>query len=126
MARLENKKILIVEDDLLLSKMLAKKLVEESAAIDHATDGEMAISMLKVNKYDLVLLDLLLPKVDGYAVMTTMNADEKSKGTPVIVLSNLGQKNDVEKGIALGAKKFLVKAILSLDEVVDAAVEVLK
>ncbi len=126
MARLDSKKILIVEDDLLLSKMLAKKLVEENAAIDHATDGEMAMDMIKANKYDLILLDLLLPKMDGYAVMTGMNADEKSKGTPVIILSNLGQKNDVEKGIALGAKKFLVKAILSLDEVVDAAVEVLK
>jgi DNA-binding response OmpR family regulator len=126
MARLDNKNILIVEDDALLSTLLSKKLIEENAVMEHAADGEAALAMIKAKRYDLIILDLLLPKVDGYAVLSALNVDPVSKGTPVIVLSNLGQKSDVEKGIALGVKKFLVKAVLSLDEVVDATAEVLK
>ena len=68
----------------------------------------------------------MLPKIGGFEVMEAINADEKTKGTPVIILSNLGQKNDIEKGVSLGAKKFLVKAILSLDEIVDSAAEIVK
>lgn len=126
MSNLNGKNILIVEDDTLLSELLAKKFFEEKVMVDHASDGEMAISMINAKKYDLVLLDLLLPKVDGYAVMKNLNESQMSKGTPVIVFSNLGQKADVEKGMALGVKKFLVKAILSLDEVVEAVEDVFK
>ncbi len=125
MAKLENKKILLVEDDVLLSQMLAQKIAEEKGALDHAADGEQAIDMLKKNQYDIVICDLLLPKVDGFQVIDTMNKDASMKKAPVIILSNLGQKKDVDRGMALGVKKFLVKAILSLDDVVDAASEVL-
>jgi CheY-like chemotaxis protein len=125
MARLENKKILLVEDDVLLSQMLAQKVIEEKATLDHAADGEQALDFLKKNKYDLLICDLLLPKIDGFKVLETMNADPNMKNTPVIVLSNLGQKKDVDRGMALGVKKFLVKAILSLDDVIDASIEVL-
>jgi CheY-like chemotaxis protein len=121
------KRILLVEDDNFLSELLSKKFIENQASIIRAADGEQAIQMIKDNpKFDLILLDLMLPKIGGFEVMTSMNTDEEKKGTPVIILSNLGQKNDVEKGISLGAKKFLVKAILSLDEIVDAVAEVIK
>ncbi len=123
---LDGKKILIVEDDTLLSEMLAQKFVDQKSLIQHAADGEQALAMIKENVFDLILLDLLLPKVDGYTILKTIKEDEKSKNTPVIILSNLGQKADVEKGLALGVRKFLVKAILSLDEVVQASAEVLK
>ncbi len=126
MAKLEGKKILIVEDDTLLSELLARKFLEEKTTVDHVADGEAAISKISEKRYDLILLDLLLPKIDGYAVLENLNKNEMSKGTPVIVFSNLGQKADVERGLALGVKKFLVKAILSLDEVVEASQEVLK
>ncbi len=126
MSPLEGKKVLIVEDDALLSEMLAGKFATEKTTVDHAADGEQALSMLKDKKYDLVLLDIMLPKVDGFAVLNSINDNPGSKGTPVIILSNLGQKNDVQKGLALGVKKYLVKAILSLDEVVEASKEVLK
>jgi DNA-binding response OmpR family regulator len=119
------KKILIVEDDNLLSEMLAKKFIDEKALIGRASNGEEAISMINVNRYDLILLDLLLPKVNGFDVMENMNRSEVSSGTPVVILSNLGQKADVERGTRLGAKMFLVKAILSLDEIVEAAHRVL-
>jgi DNA-binding response OmpR family regulator len=126
MAKFDGKKILIVEDDNLLSEMLAKKFIGENALIGHAANGEDAISMIKLNKYDLILLDLLLPKVNGFEVMEAINLDESTKGIPVIILSNLGQKADVERGVKLGVKMFLVKAVLSLDEIVDAAEKVLK
>jgi CheY-like chemotaxis protein len=127
MATFEGKKILLVEDDNFLSELLSKKLIESQASVTRAANGEEAISIIKSNpKFDLILLDLMLPKVGGFEVMEAINADENAKGTPVIILSNLGQKNDVEKGVSLGAKKFLVKAILSLDEIVDAASEIVK
>lgn len=127
MADFKGKKILLVEDDNFLSELLSKKLVESQATVTRAANGEEAISFVKANpKYDLILLDLMLPKIGGFEVMEAINADEKAKGTPIIILSNLGQKNDVEKGVSLGAKKFLVKAILSLDEIVDAASEIVK
>ncbi len=124
--KFEGKRILIVEDDNLLSEMLAKKFIDEKALIGRASNGQEAISMFELNQYDLILLDLLLPKVNGFDVMERLNVSEKSKGTPVIILSNLGQKTDVERGTRLGARMFLVKAILSLDEIVEAAEKVLK
>lgn len=127
MTTFEGKRILFVEDDDFLSKLLSDKLIEKQATVTRAANGEEAISILKSNpKFDLILLDLMLPKIGGFEVMEAINADEKIKGTPIIILSNLGQKNDVEKGVSLGAKKFLVKAILSLDEIVDAVSEIVK
>jgi CheY-like chemotaxis protein len=127
MADFTDKRILLVEDDNFLSELLSKKLIEAKASVMRAANGEEAITMVKSNpKFDLILLDLMLPKIGGFEVMEAINADEKVKGTPIIILSNLGQKNDVEKGVSLGAKKFLVKAILSLDEIVDAASEIVK
>jgi CheY-like chemotaxis protein len=127
MANFAGKKILLVEDDNFLSELLSKKLMESNATMMRAADGEEAIKMVKANpKFDLILLDLMLPKVGGFEVMEAINADPKIAGTPIIILSNLGQKNDVEKGVSLGAKKFLVKAILSLDEIVDAVAEIIK
>lgn len=127
MASFNGKRILLVEDDNFLSKLLSKKLADNQADVTRAADGEEAVNIVKANpKFDLILLDLMLPKVGGFEVMEAINADEKVKGTPIIILSNLGQKNDVEKGVSLGAKKFLVKAILSLDEIVDAAAEIIK
>jgi CheY-like chemotaxis protein len=127
MANFTDKKILLVEDDNFLSELLSKKLIENGAVVVRAATGEEAINIVKSNpKFNLILLDLMLPKIGGFEVMEAINADEKVKGTPIIILSNLGQKNDVEKGVSLGAKKFLVKAILSLDEIIDAASEIIK
>ncbi|MFA6227047.1 MAG: response regulator [Candidatus Paceibacterota bacterium] len=126
MSRLEGKKILIVEDDKFLSEMLAGKLLAEKALVARAPDGESAIEMASLNRYDLILLDILLPKKDGYTVLKELKADEKAKEIDVIILSNLGQKADVDMGVKLGAKKFLVKALLSIDEIVEGVVEDLK
>ena len=127
MAELKEKKILLVEDDNFLSELLSKKLVESQADVVRAADGEKAIEIVKSSpRFDLILLDLMLPKIGGFEVMEAINADEKIKGTPIIILSNLGEKNDIERGVSLGAKKFLVKAILSLDEIVEAVAAIVK
>ncbi len=125
MAKLDNKKILIVEDDNLLSGMLARKFTEEKAFIERALDGENAISMISSNPYDLILFDLLLPKINGFEVLESVKSNERTKNIPVIILSNIGQKADIEKGLRLGAKKFLVKALFSVEEIIDVSVEVL-
>ncbi len=126
MAKLTGKLILIAEDDDLMGQMLAKKLIEEEAKVERSANGEQAVEMLKAKRYDVILLDLMLPKLDGYGVLGALKTIDVSKGTPVIILSNLGQKPDVEKGTALGAKKFLIKALFSLDEIADSILEVLK
>jgi len=126
MAKLDGKKILIVEDDNFLSEMLAKKLSVEGAVISHAPDGEVALTMIRANTYDLVLLDILLPKKGGFEALTELRADEKTKDLAVIVLSNFGQKSDVEMGIKLGVKNFLVKALLSVDEIAEKVIESFK
>jgi DNA-binding response OmpR family regulator len=107
------KKILIVEDDEFLRSLTAKRLEKESYQILIAADGEQALSALVADKPDLVLLDLLLPGVNGFEVLERMK-----KAMPVVVFSNLGQKEDIEKAKGLGADDFLIKANFTLDDVV--------
>jgi DNA-binding response OmpR family regulator len=75
---------------------------------------------------DIILLDILLPGLNGFQVLEKVKANDKSKNIPVILLSNLGQKEDIEKGVKLGAAKFLVKATVTLDEIVDEITKVVK
>jgi CheY-like chemotaxis protein len=120
MADFSGKRILLVEDDVLLNKLMSKKLIENKADVTVAVDGQEAVDKIKENpKFDLVLLDIMLPKMDGFQVLENIRADKDKKDTVVVILSNLGQKNDVERGVSLGAKKFLVKAILSPDEIIE-------
>jgi len=127
MADFSGKKILLVEDDIMLSKLMSKKLIENNADVTNALDGEEAVQIIKSNsQFDLILLDIMLPKMDGFQVLENIRADEEKKNTVVVILSNLGQKNDVEKGVSLGAKKFLVKAILPPDEIVEEISTLLK
>lgn len=109
-----------------MSEMLAKKFLAEKALIAHASDGESAITMAGLNRYDLIILDILLPKISGFDVLKKLKGEEKTKNIPVVVLSNLGQKSDVDMGMKLGANKFLIKALLSLDEIIESVVEDLK
>ncbi|PIT91451.1 response regulator [Candidatus Kaiserbacteria bacterium CG10_big_fil_rev_8_21_14_0_10_49_17] len=110
--------ILVVEDDKLLSDLLLRKLGGSSYYVMHARTGEEALEILKDNKPDVILLDILLPGVDGFEVLRQVKSSPILKQIPVIVLSNLGQESDLEKGKELGAKKFLIKATLTLDDVV--------
>ena len=112
-------KILIIEDDRFLRELMSKKLVGEGYQISEATDGEEGIRSVKSEKPDLVLLDLILPGIDGFEVLTRIKQDPEIAQIPVIVLSNLGQKEDIERGIKLGAVDYLIKAHFTPGEIVE-------
>ncbi len=111
--------VLVVEDDKLLSDLLARKFTAEKFKILYAPTGERALEILKEEKPDLILLDILLPGIDGFEVLRQAKASQMSADIPVIILSNLGQESDIEMGKKLGAVEFLVKVSLTLDEIVE-------
>ncbi len=119
-----NKWILIVEDDVFIDKAYRAKFSHEQINTEYASDGVLAIELLK-SKLDnppaLVLLDLMLPKKNGFEVLGEMKADPKLKDVPVIILSNLGQESDVTKGMALGANEYLVKAETKINTIIEKA-----
>jgi len=123
---MEKKKILIVEDDSILQKALQEFLDGEGFEIFSALDGEEGIKLGKEKKPDLVLLDIILPKKDGYEVLKELKSDENTKKIPVILLTNLGSLNDVERAIEMGANTYLIKADYKLEEVSSKIKEVLK
>jgi len=112
------KKILLVEDDAFLSSLLKNRLTKEGVEVIHATDGQQAIDILKKTKPDLVLLDLILPKKSGFDVMEEVRQDPQIENTPVIIISNLGQPEDIQKGQSLGAVEYFIKAKTSIDDLV--------
>lgn len=112
----EKKKILIVEDDQFLHKILVTKIKAAGFDFISAYDGEDALK--KVEKLpDLILLDLILPQMSGFEFLSEIKGNPKFKNIPVIVLSNLGQEEDLERAKSLGAQDYLVKANFSMDEV---------
>ncbi|MCI5108607.1 MAG: response regulator [Candidatus Pacebacteria bacterium] len=115
---MENNKVLSIEDDKFLSSLVAKKLSAAGFEMIHATNGEDALDMVKDEKPAIILLDILLPEMSGFEVLEKLKADEETKSIPVLLFSNLGQREDIDKGIKLGAEKFIVKATVVLDDIV--------
>jgi DNA-binding response OmpR family regulator len=120
------KKILIIEDDKFLRELIGQKLLKEGYDIVEAVDGEKGIKSIKEEKPDLVLLDLILPGMDGFEVLTKVKEDAGIAQIPVIILSNLGQKDDIEKGLKMGAVDYLIKAHFTPGEIIDKIKIVLK
>jgi len=120
------KKILVVEDDVFLREMITRKLLLEKFEVVPANDGEEGIEKAKKEKPDLVLLDLILPGIQGYEVLSKIKEDKAIAKVPVIILSNLGQKEEVEKGLKMGAVDFLIKANFDPDEIVTKIKSLLK
>ena len=119
-------KILFVEDEPTLQKAVGEILGQEGFEVLAALDGEAGLELIKKEKPDLILLDLILPKKDGFAVLKEMKEDESLKDIPVIVLTNLEGMGDVEKAMSLGATTYLVKANYELDDVIKMIKENLK
>jgi DNA-binding response OmpR family regulator len=111
-------KLLLVEDDEFLQKILLAKFLKEGFDVVAASDGEKALESLKERPPQLVLLDLILPKMTGFDVLSDIRMDPATKDLPVIILSNLGQEEDIRRGKDLGALDFLVKADISVNDVV--------
>lgn len=112
-------KILIVEDDPFLSKMYLAKLEGADYQVEVAFDGEQALKQVEDARPDLIMLDIVLPKADGFEVLQKLKNDEKYKNIKVIMLTNLGQESDVKKGLDLGADDYLIKAHFMPSEVVQ-------
>jgi DNA-binding response OmpR family regulator len=116
-------KVLIIEDDKFLQKILTTKFVKEGYDVHSASDGEEAIQQLIAYGPSFVLLDLILPKLNGFEVLSEMKTNQKMRGIPVIVLSNLSQAEDIKRATELGAIDFMVKADLSINDVVQKVKE---
>ena len=115
----KDKMVWIVEDDEVLLRVLYLFLKRADYTIATATDGESAVKMIQRLKPGIILLDLLLPKMDGFEVLRVLKADPKTKNIPVIVLSNLGDNADIEKAKALGALDYFVKANTDLSVILE-------
>lgn len=122
----EGVKILVVEDDKFLRELLIRKLENEGFIISVASEGKEAISKIKEELPQLILLDLILPGIDGFEVLKQIKEDDKTNKIPVIVLSNLGQREEVEKGLKLGAVDYLIKAHFTPDEIIGKIEDVLE
>jgi DNA-binding response OmpR family regulator len=120
------KKILIVEDDKFLRELISQKLLKEGYDISEAVDGEKGLKAIKNEKPDLVLLDLILPGMDGFEVLTKVKEDTATAQVPIIILSNLGQKDDIERGLKLGAIDYLIKAHFTPGEIIEKIKSVIK
>ena len=113
------KTILFIEDESALQKTFGEVLSQEGYQMISALDGEIGLRLAKDKKPDLILLDLILPKVNGFDVLKKLKEDKETKDIPIIVLTNLEEMGDVDKAIELGATTYLVKASYSLKEVVE-------
>lgn len=120
------KKILIIEDDNFLRILLSKKLRSEVYSILSAAESVEAFNLLKSNKPDLILLDLLLPGVDGFEILKKIRQTEETKNIPVIVFSNLSEEKDIKKVQDLGITDFMVKSNFTLDELLDKVKKILQ
>jgi len=112
------KKILIIEDDRFLRKVIVKKLFREKYKIVEAIDGEEGLRLAQLENPDLILLDLVLPQMDGFEVLERIKNNESISKIPVIILSNLGGEDKISKGLKMGAADFLIKAELNPGEIV--------
>ena len=122
---LAGRKILVVEDDQFLRDLIVRKLEDESFEVLQAVDGEEGLRDAKENKPDMVLLDLILPGIDGFEVLRNMKSDKEISDIPIIILSNLGQRDDIEQGLKLGARDYLIKAHFTPGEIVARVKEIL-
>ena len=120
------KTILIVEDDKFLRELINRKLSGEGFDALEAVDGEEGIKKIKEEKPDLVLLDLILPGIDGFEFLAKAREDPETSSIPIIILSNLGQREEVDKGLKLGAVDYLIKAHFTPGEIIEKIKNTLK
>jgi two-component system phosphate regulon response regulator PhoB/two-component system alkaline phosphatase synthesis response regulator PhoP len=115
--------ILIIEDEQLLYNLLKQKLQGVGINVEGAIDGETALEKIAEHAPDLILLDLLLPGIDGFEVLKRLKGNERFKHIPVIVISNLGETKDINSIIKLGASEYIIKAESSPQEITEAVLK---
>jgi DNA-binding response OmpR family regulator len=123
---MDKKKILIIEDEATLQKSLTEFLAAENFEIASAFDGESGVEMAKNGQPDLILLDIVLPKKDGYEVLDDLRGDEATQGIPIILLTNLESAENIEKAFEKGIKTYLIKSDYKLEDISRKIKETLK
>ena len=118
---MNEKTVLLVEDEPLLGNLLKQRLEKEGIKVILNRDGQEALSTLHETRPDLILLDIILPKVSGFEILENLKADPQLERAPVIIVSNLGQDSDIARGQSLGAIQYFVKAKLSIEDLVEQA-----
>jgi CheY-like chemotaxis protein len=112
------KRVLVIEDEKFLSNILKLKLEREGFSVIQAFDGEEGLQIMKEQKPDLVVLDLVMPRMSGFEVLERVSMDPQLGGTPIVVASNLGQESDMQKAQNFGVRGYFVKAQTSVDDLV--------
>ena len=120
------KTVLLAEDDPLLIDIYSTKLKNAGFKVEIAKDGNECLTKLREKKSDVLLLDIVLPQISGWEVLRQIKGDEGFKGLKIIILSNLGQKNEVKKGLELGAVRYLIKSHYTPSQVVEEIKKLLK
>lgn len=118
-------KVLLVEDDVALRDIYSARFTAENYDVVTASDGEMALTQAVKEKPDLIILDVMMPKISGFDVLDILRATPETKETKVIMMTALSQSSDIDKGKALGTDEYLVKSEVTLTDVIDKAKEVL-
>lgn len=120
----KTKKVLIIEDDKFLRELAAQKLEKEGFSVAGATNGQEGIELLEKESPNVIILDLILPGMDGFEVLKKVRTESNFKTIPIIILSNLGQEEDIAKAKSLGATDYLIKAHFSFGEIIKKINEV--
>lgn len=120
---MKNIKIALVEDDEILSKVIFEELKEAGFSVSQAFNGEDGLKIIKSEKPDLVLLDVIMPKMNGFQVLEELKKSMELKTIPIIMLTMLGGDDDIKKGIQMGANDYIVKSQHAVSEIVDKVKE---
>ncbi|MBI2050486.1 MAG: response regulator [Parcubacteria group bacterium] len=112
-------KILLIEDEEMLATMYKTKFEKEGMEIDVASDGEAGLAMAQAQTYGVVLVDIIMPKLDGFSVLKKLREMPQYQATPIIMLTNLGQEEDIAKGKQFGATDYLIKANFTPGQVLE-------
>lgn len=113
------KKILLIEDEEILINLLQRKLTQEGYEVSVARDGEEGLRLMRETRPEIILLDIVMPKMGGLEVMEIMQKDKELKNIPVVIISNSGQPVEIDKARKLGVKDWLIKTEFDPQEVVD-------
>ena len=123
---IKNKKVLIVEDDPFIADVYVLKLESEGYDVETAEDGLIGLKKIKQKKYDIILLDILMPNIDCFKVLEQIKMNPEVSKIPVVILTNLSQKKDIQKGLDLGATDYIIKTKFTPSEVVKTINKVLE
>ncbi len=116
---MEAKKVLTIEDDAFLAGLVSGKLIESGFSVTTASTGKDGLAKARTEHPNLILLDVMLPDMGGFEILEHLKKDPGTKDIPVIILSNLGGRDEIEKGIALGASIYLIKSNILPHEVAE-------